>query len=243
MDSALWGYLTRLDESGALELGEETIDVELAGHNASPGALVLTDRRVVFFRSSPVRRRESLLAVSLSQITSVEASERRSPLRKKGVLRIRCTTAQDEETEYIFEHIPGGLLRADELSRIVSLQRAHLLRGEGGVSTELRPYRPESVDPTTADKAHPTIIVGRGVTSHVRKHGGRLFVWGEPIGGFEWIKASTNRPTGVDFTYVGNVHGFDLYVQDTIPGAQRLRLGRRWLPRPRIVVDTGLAVG
>lgn len=230
----------RLDQAGTLERGEKTIDVERAGLHAAPGALLVTDQRLLFFSSSPVRRHKSSVAVPLGQVESVEAAERRSPIRRKGIVRVRVA---HDETEYVFEHIPGGLVRAEELRGTISLQQAHLLRGGSGVSPAVEP-RPDNTSVSGGDlEQQPAIVVGRGVTSYVRKHGGRLFVWGEPIGGFEWIKASTARPAGIDFAYHGNVEAFDLYVQDSIPGAQRLKLARRWLPRPGIVVDTGLVIG
>lgn len=89
-----------------------------------------------------------------------------------------------------------------------------------------------------------TVLIGRGVASYVNSHGGCLYVWGDPVGGFEWMKASTERPEGVELALVASVREFELCMEKDLIGARRLRLARRWwLPGGGVVVDTGLVVG
>jgi len=121
-NSALWGYMTRLSEAEILGPGEILVDVALAGHGTTPGALVVTDKRVLHFHSSPFTRNDDLLEIPLSQITTIETSEERSPIRKRGVLLIRTgDLATSYETR--LDQIDGGARRAEELCAAILRER------------------------------------------------------------------------------------------------------------------------
>jgi hypothetical protein len=113
------GTLERLEEEGVLREGEAIVERELAAHDGAPGVLFVTDQRVLFFRASAISDKTSLLAVPLDEIASIDTSERRSPIRKRGVVRLG--SAGDAET--VLEHVPGGQARADEIARTIERQR------------------------------------------------------------------------------------------------------------------------
>ena len=113
----LRGTLEQLEEQGALAPDETIVDRELAGMKRTPGVLLVTDRRVVFVRAATLRERAMLVSLPLADVTGVEATERRSPIRKRGVLRLR--SAGDET---VVEHIPGGQRRAEELARAIGVR-------------------------------------------------------------------------------------------------------------------------
>jgi hypothetical protein len=117
----LRGALERVEEEGVLEEGEEIVDRELAGMKRSPGVLIVTGRRVLFYRTSTVGGGgKGIVSLPLAEITDVEASERRSPIRKRGVLRLG---------ETVVEHIPGGQQRAEQLAATIERERAALRHG------------------------------------------------------------------------------------------------------------------
>jgi hypothetical protein len=61
----------------------------------------------------------SLVALPLAEVTSADASERRSPIKKRGVLRLGATGG----VETVLEHIPGGQARAEEIAGTILSRR------------------------------------------------------------------------------------------------------------------------
>jgi Bacterial PH domain len=126
LDSFVWGNLKRLNELGTLALDEMIVDHERVGLGTAPGLLLVTDRRVLYFRASPLTGKSRLVSLPLSDIVDVEASERRSPIRKTGVLTVRSTVEDSEAVT--FEYIAGGIARAKEIPHAITRQR-NLLGG------------------------------------------------------------------------------------------------------------------
>lgn len=240
LSPALWGYLSRLDQAGILDPSERTLDMELVTLDLAPGSLVLTDRRIVYYRSSFVRGRERALIIAYDEVLAVEVSEERAPIKRRGVLQLRFVR-DSEESECRFEQIDGGITRARELGDLIERGRvppspgASLRAERGGGSIQ----RSEANSVSCA----PTIRVGRGVTAFVCNRGGRLYVWGTPVGDFYRLKATTVQPVSAAFQRLDNFGDFELFVQDELIPLRYLRLTRRWLPKAGIAVDTGLVVG
>lgn len=115
----LRGTLQRLEEQGLLGADETIVDQELAALSGTAGALFVTGERVLFVRASALSDRTDWVSLPLSKITHADASERRSPIRMRGVLRL----ASAGEAETVFEHIPGGSARAEEIAGAILRQR------------------------------------------------------------------------------------------------------------------------
>jgi hypothetical protein len=108
----LRGTLELIEEEGTLRPGETVIDQELAASEGAPGALLVTSERALFMRTSVRGDVTETASLPIGEIAAAEASERRSPIRMRGVLTLRS----DDGTENVFEHIPGGAARAVELA-------------------------------------------------------------------------------------------------------------------------------
>ena len=92
-----------------LEEGETLVERELAGDEGSPGVLLLTDRRVLFYRTSTVGGSGTSCRVTAARgdhdrrrlgATFADPEAGSAPLGSAG------------ETETVLEHIPGGEARA-----------------------------------------------------------------------------------------------------------------------------------
>jgi hypothetical protein len=113
------GTLERLEEQGVLGPEESIVEQELAALSGKPGSLFVTGQRVLFVRASALSDKLESVSLPLAEIATADASERRSPIRKRGVLRLNA----DAEAETVFEHIPGGAARAEELAGAIIGQR------------------------------------------------------------------------------------------------------------------------
>jgi hypothetical protein len=79
----------------------------------------------------------------------------------------------------------------------------------------------------------------RGVADWVNANGGKLYLWGEPFGGFHRIRADTNPPESIEFARSERVKEFNLYVERD-QSWPTVTLGRRWWGlRGGIDADTG----
>lgn len=119
------GDLEWLEREGVVEDGESIIEREYAGMNRTSGVLLVTELRVLFCTASALGKLTSRVSLPLEEITSVEASERRSPILKRGVIRVG--SAGNAETS--IEQIPGGRERADEIAHAILRQRDELRAG------------------------------------------------------------------------------------------------------------------
>ena len=113
------GIRERLEEQGVLGPEEAIVEQELAALRGKAGALFVTGERVLFVRAAALSDRMDSESLPLGDITTADASERRSPIRKRGVLRLRSA----DEAETVFEHIPGGSARAEEIAGAILRQR------------------------------------------------------------------------------------------------------------------------
>ena len=80
-----------------------------------------------------------------------------------------------------------------------------------GDSAVAAPSCPMSMQPEAeTEPPSPSVLLGR-VARWVAARGGRLYVWGDEFGGgFETMKASTDRPEGVEFVQTDAVTEFEL---------------------------------
>ena len=128
IDLAVARELKQLERLGLLEPGEILSEVELAVLGAEPGALIVTDKRVLFVRTTLLRKRTRVVAVPLLEISGAEGDVGRWLGRELGVLRLAATSTCRAGTDFSFERIPGGQTRADELATTILRQRDLLRR-------------------------------------------------------------------------------------------------------------------
>jgi hypothetical protein len=229
--------LMRLAERNVLGEGEIICELEEVLYLDRLGVLVVTDLRVLFVRSGFLRRRTEITSIGLDDVKSVEAIEDPLRLRKWGMVSIVRRSGYMNRAD--FGSIRGGHSRAEEITRTILRQREYLERG-----TRAHDARDSPAAVASEDEGTPRldVLLGWGVESYVNRHGGRLYVWGEPIGELEWMKASTTPPETVGFVRFDGINAFELYVEENLVNAPHLRLARRWFPRPGIAVDTGLVL-
>lgn len=123
--------LDALARKGVLEGNEVVCDMEEAWKRTGwgrgcLGALIVTDRRVLFSSTRAFRKRTRLDAAELGCVREVEVvpskwGERRGAIRIGIVERERIKTL-------LFERLPGGPSRAQELVKTVERQRMLLER-------------------------------------------------------------------------------------------------------------------
>ncbi len=244
LDASAWRELRRLDELRLLDDGEILCEVEAAGIATRAGAIIVTDQRVLFVSTTLLRKQTRVDSIPLREIRNAEASSRRGLGREHGELTLGLSGSGQADRTVRFEAIPGGQTRAEEIARTILRQHQYLQRRVED-PLFIPPSSDAGAEPQTAE-AEPRlrISLGRGVESYVKAHGGRLYVWGDPVGGFQWIKTSAEPPEGLDFVRFDGVDTFELYVDESMRDARPLRLARRWwLPGGGIVVDTGLVMG
>jgi len=128
LDPIVWRDLRRLYELEILDEGEIQVEVELASLDTAPGTLVVTDRRVLFVRASSLSKKTQLVSLPLTEVTSVDPTERRSPIKKRGVLAVFSSPPAAAPRMTLFEHVPGGQKRAEEIARSILRQRDFLLK-------------------------------------------------------------------------------------------------------------------
>ncbi|MBA3432622.1 MAG: hypothetical protein H0U08_00845 [Actinobacteria bacterium] len=166
--------------------------------------------------------------------------------------KLESTAAHDPPDSWSdrieFESIKGGRPRAEEITRAIVRQKLLLERGADSASGELdraNETANEDSDVQEVIGALPRVSVGRGVSVWVEVRGGRLYVWGEPLGSaFDRMEASVRRPEGVEFVACDAVTEFELHVEAGMRWTRPIHLGRRWFGlRDGIEVSTGLGMG
>ena len=108
--SADW-WLRHAFEADVFDPDELFVEIEAAAHGSSPGALVVTDKRLVFTTTSLLRRRTKVIAVALPDISNVKASQR----GEMGELTVTATDLPSPRTIEIYR-LSGGIARANELA-------------------------------------------------------------------------------------------------------------------------------
>jgi hypothetical protein len=160
--------------------------------------------------------------------------------RSAWLARDRGRTRVAVPVHVLIDGIRGGRERAEQIVATILRQKNSVGRF-GSPSTEVLDVDPLEVE---TEPLAPPVSLGRGVARWVTARGGRLYVWGDEFGGgFETMKASVERPDGVEFVPTDSVAEFELYVEDGMTWSRPIRLGRRWFGlRDGISVDTGLMV-
>jgi Bacterial PH domain len=110
--------LARLEKKGRLEDGENVRDAEEAWTRFSRGrgrvgALVVTDRRLIFVSTGVITRRTRLVSIPLDTVESVEVVESARWGEDRGAIAV--DTAGEDAQRHEFERISGGRDRAAEL--------------------------------------------------------------------------------------------------------------------------------
>lgn len=236
-----WELVT-LAERGVLDDHEVVHELEDVMLSERSGVLVVTDVRIVFVRTSLFRRRMSLESVLLSQIASVETLDDPVWVGRWGSLVIN-TVEETHRRALRFDRIRGGRQRAQEIGDAI-MGRLEDLRRPPAISSLGTQVHVDTSGPSLEVAQRLRVSVGRGVAQYVKSRGGRLYVWGQPIGALQWMKAATERPDAVAFVPLTEVSDFELYVAEDLVSTRWLRLVRRWwLPGGGIGVDTGLVLG
>ena len=130
-DPALEWELRRAAEAGLLQPGELLVEAELASLGWASGALVVTDRRVLFVNTGLFRRRRKV------KVTSVDLADVRHAkpsavwgMTNTGELTLTVANQGTESGSIEFGQIPGGMPRANEIAESILRERALLLRRE-----------------------------------------------------------------------------------------------------------------
>lgn len=127
----------RLAELDVLDDGEVVCDVEEAWSRTgwgrgSLGAIVLTDRRLLFSTTSAFRRRTRIDAIALKTIDAIEVIE--SMWADRGAFRVSHTD-RGARKSMEFVRIPGGADRAVQLVRATERQCELLRRAANGLQS------------------------------------------------------------------------------------------------------------
>jgi hypothetical protein len=139
--------LKRLEKLAVLVENEILVETERASHGGSVGALIVTDRRILYVHRRLIRRRVRILQLRLASVSQVEALPYRDWFGSGyGAINLSYSTANAEGV-LSYTHIPGGEERAREIARSIMWQRAHppndAVPGEGQLpaagSTTRRP--------------------------------------------------------------------------------------------------------
>lgn len=120
--------LRRIDKLGLLDEGEVLAEVELANLGMDPGALVVTDRQVLFLRTTLLRRKTRVVSIPLVEVTTLECASVRTLGREFGVLRLASKTPDQAARALEFDRIPGSESRVQEIARTIARQRDYLVR-------------------------------------------------------------------------------------------------------------------
>jgi hypothetical protein len=119
--------LTRLEKRGELEPDEAVSDAEEAWtrfgrSRGRVGALVLTDRRLIFVTTGVITRRTRLVSFPLETIEAVEVVESPRWGEDRGAIAVEA--AADEGPRRVeFERIAGGGARAAEIADAIRRQQ------------------------------------------------------------------------------------------------------------------------
>ena len=110
--------LARLEKRGELAPGETALESEevwtrLSRARGRIGALVLTDRRLIYVTTGVVTRRTRLVSIPLETIEAVEVVDSPRWGDERGAIAV--DVAGDEPRRIEFERIAGGRERASEL--------------------------------------------------------------------------------------------------------------------------------
>jgi Bacterial PH domain len=120
--------LKRLEQRGELEPGEAVSEAEevwtrLSRGRGRIGALVLTDRRLIFVTTGVITRRTRLIPIPLETIEGVEVAESTRWGEDRGAIAVD-TTGEDGPHRVEFQRIAGGEARAAELVESIRRQLA-----------------------------------------------------------------------------------------------------------------------
>jgi Bacterial PH domain len=153
-DAVRW-HLPWLYEAGLLQEGEILCEVEDAMYDERLGALVVTDRAVVFGCRDALGSHHVVVAVELGNVVSVEI-RKPTALRRAGVLVLKRRATSDASSWTEFENAELGrfanLLDDDEIvlgcadgslgfrSGLIAVTTRHLRFFTGGVFTRNRSY-------------------------------------------------------------------------------------------------------
>jgi hypothetical protein len=120
--------LKLMQKRGMIGDREIVCELEAVDMTDGPGALVLTDTRLLAVSTTVLRRRMRLVSIPLQRIEQVEAGPTKRVVfrRQYGSLTIR---SRDDGAESILEldRITGGSDRAKEIAASIARQRAFLM--------------------------------------------------------------------------------------------------------------------
>jgi hypothetical protein len=107
--------------------------------DVGPGALVLTDLRLLAVSTSLLRRRMRLVSIPLERVEHVEAGATKmvaGPWRKHGSLTIRWRDVSGTDRTLELDRITGGRERAKEIAASIIRQRTFLESHAASQSSE-----------------------------------------------------------------------------------------------------------
>lgn len=125
--------LSRLAGSGVLTNDEVICEVEDVKLKERTGALVVTDLRILFVRTSLLRRKTHVQSIPLDGIQRVQSLADPVWETRWGALTISYHDSGQLQVLQL-DRIRGGRVRADEIARTIERQRAELGESESPAS-------------------------------------------------------------------------------------------------------------
>ena len=112
-----------VEELNLLEPGELIVELESAIVRWSSGALIVTDRRVLFVRTTLFGRRTKVQSFALDEIK--EADARPVSIMKDwgGNVTLTANVEPGDAKTIVFQQIPGGADRANEIVESILRER------------------------------------------------------------------------------------------------------------------------
>ena len=128
-DPALEWELRRAGEAGVFQPGELLVETELAGMGRNSGALVVTDRRVLFVSTGLFRRLRKMKVTSVD-LPDIQHAETRAVWGMRDTAGLVLTVARGGAPREAIElaDVSGGLARATQIAESIFREQARLRR-------------------------------------------------------------------------------------------------------------------
>ena len=95
---------------------------------AEPGALIVTDQRVLFLRTTSFRKKTHVTSIPLGEVVNVQATSGTWLGRERGILKVWKRVPRELPEEVEFERVSRGRTRAAEIANTIDRQRDFLGR-------------------------------------------------------------------------------------------------------------------
>lgn len=189
---------------GFLDPGELIVEVEEATHQDRPGALFVTDQRVLLLATPVLGHGHYFVSIPLREVSDVMVG-RTARMQGGCVLTVHLRRQQPGEKGVRFTTRRGKESRARQLADGIMREAARNLDRSG------------SSDRTDEAKVAMPVLVtfATEVAAFVGEHGGELYVWSEPVSDHRVAyRTAFKRPESVTFALYDDVSEFVLYLSE-----------------------------